>query len=258
MNILFTICGRAGSKGVKSKNSKEMNGVPLVFYTLASIKAYKDAHSEHNIKTALNTDSVKLIEQIDNQKILPEIIKVERKQEFADDIVPKVEAIKDTYLVCAKSQSFDVVIDLDITSPMRRLQDIEAAIEEYDKNTDYDLVFSVVPSRRSPYFSMVEKKDTGYFGKIYKANYTARQQLPATYDMNASIYVYNPQFLSSKIEKTILDYKCGIVVMPDYLVLDIDSEEDFRMMEVLYQYYCKYDNDLNYIKTIAENFDKSK
>lgn len=37
MKILFTICGRAGSKGFKNKNLKKMNGVPLVFYTLASI-----------------------------------------------------------------------------------------------------------------------------------------------------------------------------------------------------------------------------
>ena len=44
MNILFTICGRAGSKGFKNKNLKEMNGVPLVYYTLAAIKAYIEAH----------------------------------------------------------------------------------------------------------------------------------------------------------------------------------------------------------------------
>ncbi len=29
--------------------------------------------------------------------------------------------------------------------------------------------------------------------------------------------------------------------MKDYLVLDIDSEEDFRMMEFLHRYYCETD-----------------
>ena len=35
MNILFTICARAGSKGVKSKNARDFLGYPLVYYTLS-------------------------------------------------------------------------------------------------------------------------------------------------------------------------------------------------------------------------------
>ena len=37
MNYLFTVCGRAGSKGFKNKNLKSMLGVPLVYYNLAAI-----------------------------------------------------------------------------------------------------------------------------------------------------------------------------------------------------------------------------
>lgn len=55
--------------------------------------------------------------------------------------------------------------------------------------------------------------------------------------MNASIYVYNPQFLNQKIDKTLLEYNCNIVEMPDYLVLDIDSEEDFQLMNMLFNWH---------------------
>ena len=34
MNYLFTICGRAGSKGLKSKNISDFDGIPLVYYTV--------------------------------------------------------------------------------------------------------------------------------------------------------------------------------------------------------------------------------
>ena len=146
-----------------------------------------------------------------------------------------------------------MIIDLDITSPIRRIEDIENIIEEY-RTGIYDLVFSVVEARRSPYFNMVEKKADAFYRKICVSNYTARQQAPKSYEMNASIYAYSPEFLQSSIDKTILDYNCGISVMPDFLVLDIDSEEDFQMMEYLHQFYCTHDSGLKEVFEIAKMF----
>ena len=256
MNILFTICGRAGSKGFRNKNLKEMNDVPLVYYTLAAIKLYADKHTEDRAVVALNTDSEPLADSVRNQSVITNIRFVGRKPELAGDRVAKVDVIKDTYLT-VKSEGeidrFDVVVDLDITSPLRRLIDIENAIKEYKYNSDYDLVTSVVPARRSPYFNMVEKKDE-FYRKICESDYTARQEAPTSYELNASIYAYNPAFLESEITNTILDNKCGISVMDDYLVLDIDSEEDFKMMEFLHRYYCENDSGIKEVCDEAVTF----
>ena len=249
MKILFTICGRAGSKGFKNKNLKEMRNVPLAYYTLAAIKGYAEKNSQDTVEVAVNTDSIPLMELFKNQSDIP-VRFVERKEDLAGDVVPKVEVIKDTYLSCNDFNA-DVIIDLDITSPLRREEDIENIVWEYKKGI-YDLVFSVVEARRSPYFNMVENKEDGYFRKICTSNYTARQQAPKSYEMNASIYAYSPKFLAANIEKTILDYNCGISVMPDYLVLDIDSEEDFQMMQYLHEYYCKEDSQLNVVYELAK------
>ncbi|MCI9098353.1 MAG: acylneuraminate cytidylyltransferase family protein [Lachnospiraceae bacterium] len=249
MNILFTICGRAGSKGFKNKNLKEMNGVPLVFYTLAAIRGYVDWHPENVVSVAVNTDSEPLMELIKGQKCL-QICFIERKEELAGDVVPKVEVIQDTYKQLA-FKNFDIVIDLDITSPYRRVIDIENIIVEYSKR-QYDIVFSVVQARRSPYFNMVEKKDDGFFRKICQSSSTARQQAPQSFELNASIYAYNPYFLNGMTNRTILDYQCGISIMPDFLVLDIDSEEDFEMMQYLHSFYCKKDTGLNEVFVLAK------
>jgi len=241
MNILFTICGRAGSKGFKNKNLKELRNVPLAYYSLAGIKLYKDIHQEDSVVVALNTDSDPLVDLVLKQSALP-VILVDRKPELAGDFVAKVDVIKDTMYSCNQFEP-DVVIDLDITSPMRRVIDIENIISEYDKCI-YDIVFSVVEARRSPYFNMVEVKPDGFYRKICQSSFTARQQAPKSYEMNASIYAYSPNFLRGEITKTIIDYNCGISVMPDYLVLDIDSEDDFSMMQYLHDYYCSCDADL--------------
>ena len=252
MNILFTICGRAGSKGFKNKNLKEMNGIPLVYYTLAIISEYMKKHPADHVSAALNTDSLPLKELLQKQSVV-NMFYIDRKSELAGDVVPKVAVIQDTYRQLKNLQP-DVVVDLDITSPYRRVSDLESIIQEFATQR-CDVVFSVVHARRSPYFNMVEKKSDGFYRKICESEYTARQQAPETYELNASIYAYSPAFLDETINHTILDYACGISMMPDYLVLDIDSEEDFEMMQYLHRYYCRKDKELEegYLtaKTIA-------
>ena len=249
MNILFTICGRAGSKGFKNKNMKEMRGVPLAYYSLAGIKEYMNRHNDDNVFVALNTDSEPLKDLVMKQNVV-HVNYIPRKIELAGDDVPKVEVVKDTFLSCSEINP-GVVVDLDITSPMRRVEDIENIISEY-KNGVNDLVFSVVEARRNPYFNMVERKADGFYRKICEGMYTARQQAPVSYEMNASIYAYSPDFLMRDITKSIIDYNCGISVMQDYLVLDIDSEEDFMMMQYLHKYYCDNDSELEKIYRIGK------
>lgn len=251
MNILFTICGRAGSKGFKNKNLKRLNGIPLVYYTLSVIRLYMDEHENDQVTVALNTDSKELQQLVNEQDIVKNVIMVDRKDDLAGDVAAKVSVIQDTYFQCKDTADFDAVVDLDITSPMRRLCDVETAIENLMSDQNCDLVYSVVPARRSPYFNMVEKKDD-YYRKICPSMYTARQQAPASYELNASIYAYSPKFLAGTIDKTILDYNCGIVVMPDYLVLDIDSEEDFEMMEMLFGFFAKSDSGLQELVTTIQ------
>ena len=50
MAILFTVCGRAGSKGFQSKNLKDFLGVPLVYYTLAAIRLWQQRAGEETEK----------------------------------------------------------------------------------------------------------------------------------------------------------------------------------------------------------------
>lgn len=251
MNILFTICGRAGSKGFKNKNLKEMNGVPLVFYTLAAIELYSKNHPKDGVAVALNTDSQPLIDIVKSQKIIPDIFYIPRKEELAGDKVAKVDVIRDTFRETGKV--FDIIVDLDITSPLRKMEDVENVIKKYRSNDSYDLVTSVVHARRSPYFNMVEKKGD-YYKKICESEFTTRQEAPASYELNASIYAYNPVFLDADITDTILDHRCGISVMEDYLVLDIDSEEDFQMMEVLHRYYIEHVDGLKEVYEEAKLF----
>lgn len=241
MNILFTVCGRAGSKGFKNKNLKVFNGIPLVYYTLSAIYLFMEEHPNYYIDVVLNTDSIELQTIVKSKKEFECVNIITRKEKLAGDKVAKVDVIKNCYIQMRNKNNidYDFVIDLDITSPIRTVDDIKMTLQN-TIDSHADLGFSVVKSRRNPYFNMVEKNDM-FYTKVCQSNFTTRQESPEIFDLNASIYVYSNQFLNKEINKTILEYNCIIHEMADYLVLDIDSEEDFKLMEFLYPLFIKND-----------------
>lgn len=256
MNILFTLCGRAGSKGFKNKNLKNFLGKPLIWYSIAAIDLYQKSHVEDMIDVALNTDSRELISIATSQKDV-KLFVIERDASLGGDTVPKVAVITDSLIKCEKkfNKTYDVVVDLDNTSPLRTVKDIENAIKEFSRNPEkYDVVYSVTDCRRNPYFNMVEDQGNGYYSASKYSHYTARQQAPACYDMNASIYAYSPDALHKKDAETYFGDRCGIIKMMDTAVLDIDGEEDFELMQILAEYFYKkyheYGEIYNHVKNM--------
>lgn len=252
MNILFTLCGRAGSKGVKGKNARDFLDVPLVWYSMANIALYIEKYpGEDDIKIVLNTDSEPLKDLVRRVKDVPVTI-IHREENLAGDKVPKVAVILDSLNKAeeAFTRKFDMVVDLDITSPLRTVDDVKNAIDRKKKRNDVDVVYSVAPSRRNPYFNMV-KEENGFFCKAIPSNFTTRQEAPVFYDMNASIYVYSPDALRNKEHTTFFNSGCDAIVMKDTGILDIDSEEDYELMQVIAKYlYGKYEDYGEVFKTV--------
>lgn len=234
MRILFTVCGRAGSKGIKNKNFRDFLGKPLLLYTFDVIEAYSKKHSEVSADVALNTDSPEMM-RIVREKVGQPVILVNRKPELAGDTVAKIPVIADTLHEVERQtgNQYDMVVDCDITSPLRTVQDIENLVEKKSKE-DWDVVFSVVEARRNPYFNMVKLEEDGRAVLVNPSNFTARQQAPKIYDMNASLYAYSPEFLRSG--KHMFEGRCGIIEMIDTGVLDLDHEHDFELMQVVAKY----------------------
>jgi len=253
MNILFTLCGRAGSKGVKGKNARDFLNVPLVWYSMANIALYMEKYAdEDDIKIVLNTDSGPLKDLVRRVKDVPVTI-IHREESLAGDKVPKVAVILDSLNKAeeAFARKFDMVVDLDITSPLRTVEDVKNAIDRKKQRNDVDVVYSVAPSRRNPYFNMV-KEENGFFCKAIPSNFTTRQEAPVFYDMNASIYAYSPDALRNKEHATFFNSGCDAIVMKDTGILDIDSEEDYELMQVIAKYL--FENN----EAFMESFNKAK
>lgn len=257
MNLLFTVCGRAGSKGVKGKNVRDFCGVPLVWYTFAAIALYQEkyAAADDTVQIVLNTDSEELIRLTADLPNAPFVIR--REASLGGDAVPKVSVIRD----CLErteayfGKTFDMVVDLDITSPLRTAEDVRNAIEKKRAREETDVVFSVTHARRNPYFNMVKETD-GFFVKAIPSAFTARQQAPVFYDMNASIYAYSPRALREKDAASFFNDRADVILMEDTGILDIDSEEDYLLMQAIAAYLYSVREEMAAVQKRAVSWDK--
>lgn len=261
MKILFTICGRAGSKGVKNKNLLDFCGVPLVYYSLAAIWLWREQYGKTReilSDVVLNTDSRELISLVERQSlVLTDVL--DREEDLGGDAVPKAAVIRDCLVRMEKGKGYpyDLVVDLDITSPLRTCEDVNQVIERKIQRSDVDVVYSVTPSRRNPYFNMV-REEGGFFVKAIASAFTARQQAPTFYDMNASIYAYSQEALRHKEVNTFFNSHADAVIMRDTAVLDIDSVEDFELMQVIAAHLFARDKKLKEVYEAARGIKDSR
>lgn len=231
-SVLITICGRAGSKGFKNKNLKIFDGHPLSYYSLAAAQLFVQQHPELHVDLCLNTDSDLLIDAV--TKAYPEVTVVARPEELCGDVVPKMRVYQHSLQEMERrtGRTYDHLIDLDITSPLRRVQDVSGAYAQALAHPECDLVFSVCPSRRTPYMNMAKLVD-GHAERVIEHHFTARQQTPPVFDLNASIYVFTRRFLTENETGFLWDGVCGMYQMYDTGIIDIDSEEDYQLMQAI-------------------------
>jgi len=235
MKVLFTICGRAGSKGIKNKNLRDFLGKPLPYYTISAIDLFlKRTSMDIEWDVVINSDSLELLELLKQNPKL-KVDTIVRDAVLGGDAVGKIDVINDC--ICQmenrNSCTYDMVVDLDITSPLRTADDL-ANVVKLHMEKQPDVTTTVATARRNPYFNQVKRTEKGY-KRVIESNFTARQQAPDIFDMNASIYAYTPEFLKSG--KGVLDGYCECVEMADTGVLDLDHENDFELMEVIAKYF---------------------
>lgn len=225
-NVLCTICARGGSKGVKNKNIKELNGKPLIAYTIEQAKA--SGLFEHIVISTDSDDIAKIA-----QKYGAEVF-FKRSAEMASDTAGKLDVIKDAFVRSEKyyNKKFDFLIDLDATAPLRSVEDIINSFKQFKEN-DNDNLITAMLSRRSPYFNLVEQDQNGkvYLSKKLDSAVVRRQDAPKSYDMNASIYIWKRDVILN--ESSIFLDNTGLFVMPEERSIDIDNELDFKFVEFL-------------------------
>ena len=225
--ILVTICARGGSKGLPKKNILPLNKMPLIGYT---IKLAKQFAKEFKADIALSTDDNEILQVannfgLDTKYIRPEIL--------ATDQTGKLDTIIDLikYEEKINNINYEFFLDLDVSSPLRNINDLRNAFSNFLHVSDSLNMFSVNRASKNPYFNMVEVNRAGFAELVKKGNYLTRQSAPKVYDLNASFYLYRRSFFFPKIHSVINSR--SMIFEIDHLCFDIDHPIDFEFMNFL-------------------------
>ena len=230
MKILITICARGGSKGIPGKNIKPLNGQPLIGYSIAVAKEFQSVFEGTDIM--LSTDSEEIIRVAGVYGLKSDY---KRPEYLANDTGGKIDAIKDLvlYSESKQGQTYDYILDLDVTSPLRNLQDLKIAFDILRSDENAINLFSVSEAGRSPYFNMVEQKENGYYAQVKMPdnNVFTRQSAPQVYDLNASFYFYKRSFFDMGYKGAITDR--SLVYKVPHICFDLDHPIDFEIISYL-------------------------
>lgn len=227
MTRICTICARGGSKGVKNKNLRELLEKPLIAHSILQAK-----ESKLFDVIAVSSDSDEIL-RVSKEYGADYVIK--RPNELATDTAAKLPVIQH----CVKeveqlsNLQFDFMTDIDATSPLRTIEDIQNAINLLERHKDASNLITATNARRSPYFNLVEEDEDGYvyISKPLEETVVRRQDAPKAYDMNASIYAWKRESFFSA--QSVFTDKTILYIMPEERSQDIDSELDFEIVKLL-------------------------
>lgn len=226
MTILCTICARGGSEGVKNKNIQDLCGKPLVAHSIIQAK-----NAGIFQLVAVSSDSPEILNIA--KKWGADFV-IERPAELATSTAAKVPAIQHAVksVEQAYQTKFDIIVDLDATSPLRKTDDVIDSVNLL-RNKKADNIITVTPSRRSPYFNLVELDQNGFaqVSKKLAEPVVRRQDSPRCYDINGSVFVWwrDVLFAGDKL----FTGKTALHIMPEERSIDIDTELDFQVVKLL-------------------------
>ncbi|WP_461206465.1 acylneuraminate cytidylyltransferase family protein [Clostridium sp. DL1XJH146] len=221
--ILAIIPARGGSKGILDKNIKELDGKPLINYTIEAAK-----RSKYIDKTIVSTDSENI------KKIAVEAlaeVPFIRPASLSDDNAKSIDVVIHTIEFLEENgENFDLVILLQPTSPLRDEKDIDQALENMILSKENSLV-SICEVSENPI--LMRRTEENKLKPILHSDLTnlRRQNLPKFYIFNGAIYINTVDML--KKEKIFVNDNTMPFIMEKEKSIDIDDIIDFKLAELL-------------------------
>lgn len=223
MKILAIIPARSGSKGIKNKNIVDVNGKPLIYYSIK--EALKSNYISDVIVSTDSEEIAKIAKNLGAEVpfMRPSFLATDMSR-IIDTIIYTIEKLKEI------GQEYDYIVLLQPTQPLRRSWHIDEAIELIINKKETSLV-SVSKVKEHPI--LIRKiDDNGYVKNLLNEGSTKRRQdFEDFYKVNGAIYI-------NKIDENLIkdtsfnDNKLAYIMDEKY-DLDIDEPNDLYIAEIM-------------------------
>lgn len=226
MKNIAIIPARSGSKGLPDKNIRLVNGKPLIAYTIEAALQSGCFDTVH-----VSTDSEKYAEIAREYGADEPFL---RSPELASDTASSWDAVREVLAkYSALGKSFDTMMLMQPTSPLRTAQDVKDAYAlMHEKNAKS--VIAVCEVDHSPLWCdmIPDSGNMKGFGRKDIA-WVTRQELRPFYRVNGSMYLLSVDGISIPADDRIYEDDCYALFMDRKKSVDIDSEDDLAMVEFL-------------------------
>lgn len=218
--FLAIIPARGGSKRLPKKNILDLNGKPLISWSIeAGIK------SKYIDKVIVTSDCDEILNISQKYKI--DIIK--RPDKLANDTATSFDAIEHAI---NNTKKYDYIVLLQATSPLRNEKHINESIEILKKK-DADAVISVCEMDHSPLLSNTLLEDRSMNNFLSEEVLTQRSQdLEKYFRLNGAIYICKTDKLLEEKSFFLKNNIFAYIMNKEYSV-DIDEKIDFEIAELL-------------------------
>lgn len=215
--IIAIIPARSGSKGLKDKNIKNLNGKPLIAYTIEAAE-----NSGIFDKIIVSTDSKKYAEIA--KKYGAEVPFL-RSRENSSDKADSWCVVRE--VLSKLNEKYDIIFLLQPTSPLRTYRHIQESLTLFfEKNAD--TIASVCETPHPIFWCNTLNDDLSMKNFIKPKHNKPRQMLPKSYTLNGAIYIIKNHKLKNA---NFSSNKSFAYIMPQRDSIDIDSELDFIVAE---------------------------
>lgn len=225
MNIIGIIPARGGSKQIKKKNIKKLNGKPLISYTIEAALG-----SKYLSDIIVSTDDKEILETTKKFNIKANGL---RPKNISSDYASTWSVMNyELNRLDKEGKTYDFYMMLQPTTPFRTSGLIDLACKKIKKNPNLDSIVSIVnvganhPHRM--YFKNKSEKLVPFVKNI-KDPMMARQLLPPVFIRSGDIYLTSRNCLLNK-KSLIGENSIGIEVDPDNAI-NIDDINDFIVAE---------------------------
>ncbi len=223
--ILAIIPARSGSKGLKDKNIKELNGKPLLTYSLGAAFDSELFDTVH-----VSTDSQVYAEMAKSFGADQPFL---RDQQNAEDFSSSWDVVREVLMKYkAMGKEFDVCVLLQPTSPMRTADDITSAYKLFEKRGAKSLTSVTEVDHPVQWcFKLDESCSMKDFASSPFKD-CRRQELEKHYRENGAIYIVRTEDIVNPSFDFYSD-QCVAYVMDRGCSIDIDTLQDFVIAETI-------------------------
>ena len=217
--MIIIIPARSGSKRIKGKNVRNLGGIPLVAWSIATAKGIASVD-----RVLLSTDSPEYLSLASSYGIEG----IPRTPGACSDKATDYDVILD--VIAREGITDGLLIYLRPTTPYRSISVVEEAIRVVASSGEkVDSLRSVQEMRESAYKSFRLKGEylDPMFGNMIESN-LPNQMLPKTYEGNGYVDIVKPEYI---LKHGDLWGRCMGYETP--WVVEIDTERDFEYAEYL-------------------------